>query len=34
MVQGSQVRLVTEALLAKGVPRKWIKEAEGDKKRK
>ena len=30
MVQGSQVKVVTEALLARGVPKKWIKE--GDKK--
>lgn len=34
LVQGSQVKIVTEALLARGVPRKWVKEGEGDKKRK
>ena len=34
MVQGSQIKLVTEALEAKGVPRKWIKEVEGGKKKK
>ncbi|RYG95601.1 MAG: hypothetical protein EON58_13845 [Alphaproteobacteria bacterium] len=30
MVQGSQIKVVTESLLARGVPKKWIKE--GDKK--
>lgn len=30
MVQGNQVKVVTEALLARGVPKKWIRE--GDKK--
>lgn len=34
MVQGSQVKIVTEALLSKGIPKRWIKEAEGDKKKK
>jgi translation initiation factor 2D len=26
MVQGSQVKVVTEALVGRGVPKKWIKE--------
>lgn len=30
MVQGSQVKVITEALVARGVPKKWIRE--GDKK--
>jgi len=34
MVQGSQVKLVTEALMGKGVPKRWIKEGEDGKKKK
>jgi translation initiation factor 2D len=34
LVQGSQIKLVTEALLAKGVPKRYIKEGEGDKKKR
>ncbi|WWC89007.1 uncharacterized protein L201_003924 [Kwoniella dendrophila CBS 6074] len=34
LVQGSQVKLVTEALLAKGIPKKWMKESEDSKKKK
>lgn len=30
MVQGSQVKVITEALVSRGVPKKWIKE--GDRK--
>jgi len=26
MVQGSQVKVVTEALVGRGVPKKWIRE--------
>ncbi|ORY26308.1 hypothetical protein BCR39DRAFT_541242 [Naematelia encephala] len=29
LVQGSQVKVITEALLGRGVPKKWIKEGEG-----
>jgi translation initiation factor 2D len=31
-VQGSQTKIITESLMAKGVPRRWIKEEEGKKK--
>jgi len=34
MAKGSQVKLITEALVAKGIPKRWIKEGEGDKKKK
>jgi translation initiation factor 2D len=34
MVQGSQVKVITEALVARGIPKRWIKEGEGDKKKK
>nr|XP_018262747.1 translation initiation factor 2D [Kwoniella dejecticola CBS 10117]OBR84905.1 translation initiation factor 2D [Kwoniella dejecticola CBS 10117] len=33
-VQGSQVKLITESLANKGIPKKWIKEAEDSKKKK
>ena len=33
MVQGSQVKVITEALLERGVPKRWIKEADGGKKK-
>lgn len=32
MVQGSQCKAVTEALVARGVPKRWIKEDSGKKK--
>lgn len=31
-VQGTQIKVVTAALIAKGVPKRWIKEEEGKKK--
>jgi translation initiation factor 2D len=34
MVQGSQVKLITEALVSRGIPKRWIKEGEGDKKKR
>lgn len=34
LVQGSQIKLVTEALLGRGIPKRWIKEAEDAKKSK
>ncbi|EIW65985.1 hypothetical protein TREMEDRAFT_45974 [Tremella mesenterica DSM 1558] len=33
VVQGTQVRIITDALIDKGVPRRWIKEGDGDKKK-
>jgi translation initiation factor 2D len=33
MVQGPQTKVVTDALLDKGIPRRWIKEADGGKKK-
>lgn len=32
LVQGSQTKLVTEALVARGVPKRWIKEGDGKRK--
>ncbi|KAK4685848.1 translation initiation factor 2D, partial [Tremellales sp. Uapishka_1] len=34
LVQGTQVKIITERLVAKGVPKRWIKEGEGEKKKK
>ncbi|TXT09017.1 hypothetical protein VHUM_02491 [Vanrija humicola] len=34
LVQGSQIKLATEALLGRGIPKRWIKEAEDAKKSK
>jgi translation initiation factor 2D len=34
LVQGSQVKVISDALVARGVPKRWIKEGEGDKKKK
>jgi len=34
LVQGSQVKIITDALVTRGVPKRWIKEGEGDKKKK
>lgn len=34
LVQGSQVKAVTEVLLAKGIPKRWIKEGDDSKKKK
>lgn len=34
LIQGSQCKAVTEALIARGVPKRYIKEGDGDKKRK
>jgi len=34
MVQGSQGKVITDALVARGVPKPWIKEGDGDKKKK
>lgn len=34
MVQGTQIKIITEALIARGIPRRWIKEGEGDKKKR
>lgn len=34
LVQGSQCKLVTEALIGRGVPKRYIKEGEGDKRKK
>jgi hypothetical protein len=33
-VQGNQIKNVTEALVERGVPKRCIKELEGDKKKK
>ncbi|WWC94546.1 hypothetical protein V866_001392 [Kwoniella sp. B9012] len=33
-IQGSQVKLVIEALVGRGIPKKWIKESEDSKKKK
>ncbi|ORX35611.1 hypothetical protein BD324DRAFT_642848 [Kockovaella imperatae] len=34
MVQGTQTKIVTDALVDKGVPKRYIKEGDGDKKKK
>ena len=34
MVQGTQTKIVVESLVGKAVPKRYIKEAEGDKKKK
>ncbi|KAK8864673.1 hypothetical protein IAR55_001924 [Kwoniella newhampshirensis] len=34
LIQGSQVKSVTEALLGRGIPKRWIKEGEDSKKGK
>ncbi|WVR06767.1 hypothetical protein IAU60_003802 [Kwoniella sp. DSM 27419] len=34
LVQGSQVKNVTEALLRRGIPKRWIKEGDDSKKKK
>ncbi|WWD17017.1 hypothetical protein CI109_101453 [Kwoniella shandongensis] len=34
MIQGNQIKLVTEALLRRGIPKRWIKEGEDSKKGK
>jgi translation initiation factor 2D len=34
MVQGTQTKIVMDALIEKGVPKRFIKEGEGDKKKK
>ncbi|KAK6909750.1 translation initiation factor 2D [Kwoniella mangroviensis CBS 10435] len=33
-IQGSQVKLITEALVGRGIPKRWIKESEDSKKKK
>jgi translation initiation factor 2D len=33
MVQGPQVKVITEALVEKGIPKRWIKEVEGGKRK-
>ncbi|WWC69900.1 uncharacterized protein I206_103843 [Kwoniella pini CBS 10737] len=33
-IQGSQVKLIIECLINKGIPKKWIKETEDSKKKK
>lgn len=33
MVQGPQVKIITEALVEKGIPKRWIREVDGGKKK-
>ncbi|WVF71168.1 hypothetical protein IAT40_005966 [Kwoniella sp. CBS 6097] len=34
MIQGNQIKAITEALLARGVPKRWIKEGDDSKRKK
>ncbi|WVQ99704.1 hypothetical protein IAU59_006845 [Kwoniella sp. CBS 9459] len=34
MIQGNQIKIITDALIARGVPKRWIKEGDDSKRKK